>query len=104
MSNILESKNIFELAARRAAWAAKIFEHPDYDVTMSYDDGDVVRYEGRLQMMYHGRFYDFPDGITDADAMLHYCRMKESGIIPAIKNSGARPPQSTPPNQKKINE
>lgn len=89
MSNILESKNVFELAARRAAWAAKIAEHPDYDVTMSYDDGDVVRYEGRLRMMYHGHFYDFPDGITDAEAMLLYCRMKEVGLTPAIKDSGA---------------
>jgi hypothetical protein len=87
MSNILESKNVFELAARRAAWAAKIAEHPVYDVTMSYNDGDVVRYEGRLRMMYHGRFYDFPDGITDADAMLHYCRMKEAGRTPTVKNS-----------------
>lgn len=87
MNNILESKNVFELAANRAAWAANMAEHPVYDVTMSYDDGDVVRYEGRLRMMYHRRWYDFPDGITDADAMLRYCRMKEAGMTPAVKKN-----------------
>jgi hypothetical protein len=87
MSNILDPKNVFELADNRAAWAAKIAEHPYYNVTMTYNDGDVVRYEGRLRMMYHGRFHDFPDGITDADAMLHYCRMKEAGMTPTVKNS-----------------
>lgn len=66
MSNILESKNVFELAARRAAWDAKIAEHPDYGVAMLCNDGDVVIYEGRL-----------------------WRRMTGISMTPAIKNSGA---------------
>ena len=52
------------------------------------------------QIIYRGANWE-PYLLQLPDGRVH-CYFTDSK--PAIKNSGARPPQSTPPNQKKINE
>lgn len=46
----------------------------EFDACMTYHDGDVVQYDGRLAVHYDSRFWVMPDGVTDHDEMMAIAR------------------------------